>query len=102
MTPISRRPSSSSLRRLWLPMKAAVPSRMIARTCSRRSGSLRASMPVGALSELAEHADLDARLGALREQAQHQAVADLRVVDEQFLLRLLDEVGRGSRARSPG
>ena len=58
--PTSRRPSSSSLRRLWLPMNAAVPSRMMARTCSRMSASLRHSTPGHALLDLADDPDLDA------------------------------------------
>ena len=44
MTPTSRRFSSSSRRRLWLPMNARLPSRMIARTCSRLPGNFSPSM----------------------------------------------------------
>jgi len=38
MTPTSRRFSSSSRRRLWLPTNARSPSRMMARMCSRLLG----------------------------------------------------------------
>ena len=64
MTPTSRRPSSSSLRRLWLPTKNAAPSRMIARTCSRRSASFRVSTAGQSLLDLADDANLDAGLAA--------------------------------------
>src|SRR3954462_10366470 len=43
------------------------------------------------LSELSEHANLDPGLGAFGKKTQHQPVADLRVIDQQLLLRLLDE-----------
>ena len=43
--PTSRRSSSSSFRRLWLPTKARRPSRTIARTCSRLPGNSRALKP---------------------------------------------------------
>ena len=65
MRPTSRRPSSSSLRRLWLPTNAAVPSRTIARTCSRRSGELPRLDARQPLVDLADDADLDAGLEPL-------------------------------------
>ena len=63
MTPTSRRPSSSSLRRLWLPTKTLEPSRIIARTCSRRSGELPRLDARQPLLDLADDANLDAGLG---------------------------------------
>src|SRR5262245_8864642 len=40
---------------------------------------------IGTLSELAEHSNLHTRLGALCEEAKHEPVAHLGVVDEELL-----------------
>ncbi len=101
--PTSRRPSSSSLRRLWLPTNAVVPSRtmrahvqpqvrQLARNQRRRSPCR--TLPMTRISTPA--------LRALLQHAQDEVVADLRVVDQQLLPRPLDErrqhLARGLRA----
>ena len=78
ITPTSRRPSSSSLRRLWLPTKTAVPSRTIARTCRRWPASLPRLDARQALLHLADDPDLDAGLArAPRARAASAVVGDL-------------------------
>ena len=57
-----------------------------------------AGEPLGSLADLAEDADVDARLHAVLQQLEHLAIADLHVVDEQLFLRALDEAREsGSR-----
>src|SRR5262249_32185020 len=46
-----------------------------------------------ALSELAKHANLDSGFRAIRQLAQHQPIAHLGVVDQQFFFCFLDEPG---------
>ena len=77
MTPTSRRPSSSSLRRLWLPTKNAAPSRMIARTCSRRSASFRVSTAASPLSTLPMMRISTPALLPLLERTQHHPIRHL-------------------------
>ena len=91
ITPTSRRPSSSSLRRLWLPTKNAAPSRMIARTCSRRSASFRVSTAGQSLLDLADDANLDAGLLPLLERTQNHPIRHPDVVDQQLLFRAADK-----------
>ena len=85
MTPTSRRPSSSSLRRLWLPMKKVVPSRTMARTCRRRPASGRAATPSRPLSILPMTRISTPALRRSASSAQRHTVGDLDVVDEQLL-----------------
>ena len=88
-TPTSRRPSSSSLRRLWLPMNADVAvadhrahvQPQVGRAC-------RTSTAVDRLVELAEDADLDARPSPRSCRSFWiSVVGHLGVVDQQLLLR---------------
>jgi hypothetical protein len=51
---------------------------------------------LGSFAQLAEDADVDARLHAVLQQLDHLAVAHLHVIDEQLFFRALDE------ARQPG
>ena len=101
INPTSRRFSSSIVRRLWLPTNAFVPSRTMARTCSRMPASLRSSNAGVLALHAADDAHLDALGGALLQQLDHRRVLDLGVVDRQFRSGAGDE-GAQHRARVLG
>ena len=85
MTPTSRRPSSSSLRRLWLPMNDGRSVADDGADVQAQAGQRPRVDAVESLVDLADDTDLDAGLAPLGERAQHHAVGDLDVVDEQLL-----------------
>ncbi len=94
ITPTSRRPSSSSLRRLWLPMNALFAVANDGADVQPQAQQLPRLDAGDRLLELAEDPDLDAAARAILQHALDQVVADLRVVDEQLLLGAADERGQ--------
>ena len=94
MIPISRRASSSSSRRLWLPMNIWLRSRTIVRVCRRIPFSLRMARPLVLRVTLPMMRTSIPCFGSFFEQPGHRPVRDLHVINEQLFFGALDKRGQ--------
>ena len=91
MIPISRRASSSSSRKLWLPMNIWLRSRTIVRVCRRMPFSLRMAKPLVLRVTLPMMRTSIPCFGFFFEQPGHRPVRNLHVINEQLFFGALDK-----------